>query len=500
MRTHRFLAVAALYGGLLAALVAQPVAAQIVAHPRLLKFETLKYDPPKAAPARHVLSNGAVVYTVEDHVFPLVNVSLLIRTGQYLDPADKIGLAALVGAEMRAGGTKTRRPADFDEEADFLAATIASSINDTEGTAALNCLSRSLDPSLALFFDMLRNPGFDPQRLQLAKTQRLQALARRNDQTNGIESREWERLLRGPAHFSTAQDTRASIEAIAREDLIAFHQRYYHPASFIFAVSGDFDTKDLLGKLEKALAGWEGQKPQVAKIPPPNHQPRPGVYLIDKPDVNQCRVSMGQLGVTRDNPDHYALQIMNNILGGGGFTSRIMGRVRSDEGLAYSAGSGMAPGTYYPGVFRAFYQSKSATCAQAADIVLEEITRIRTTKVSAEELSTAINYAVGIFPRFFATPAIVAGTFANDEYTGRAPDYWDTYRARLQAVTADDVLRVAQKYLQPDQLVILAVGNAGDILRADPTKPQHSFEKLAKGGIRRLPLPDPVTMVYPASE
>src|SRR6185436_15532847 len=314
VKNHRSLTVAARRGGLLAGLmmallVSLPVAAQIVAHPRLLKFDTLKYDPPKAAQARHVLSNGAVVYTVEDHVFPLVNVSVLIRTGQYLDPADKIGLAALAGAEMRAGGTKTRRPQDFDEEADFLAATIASSVNDTEGTAAVNCLSRSLDPSLALFFDMLRNPAFDAQRLQLAKTQRLQGLARRNDQTAGIESREWERLLRGPAHFSTAQDTRATIEAITREDLIAFHQKYYHPASFIFAVSGDFNTKEMLDKLEKAMAGWEGPKPQVAKIPAPNHQPRPGVYLIDKPDVNQCRVSMSELGVTRDNPAHYALQI-----------------------------------------------------------------------------------------------------------------------------------------------------------------------------------------------
>jgi zinc protease len=150
---------------------------------------------------------------------------------------------------------------------------------------------------------------------------------------------------------------------------------------------------------------------------------------------------------------------------------------------------------YYDGTFRAYFQSKSATCAQAADIVLEEIRRIRSQKVSAEELSTAINYAVEVFPRFFATPAIVAGTLAADEYTRRPPDYWQRYRDRLRAVTAEDVLRVAQKYLKPEELVILAVGNVEDILKGDPTKPQHSFQKL--GPLERLPLPDPLTMVYP---
>jgi predicted Zn-dependent peptidase len=471
------------------------LAAEIVSHPRMLKFEPLRYEPPQAARYRHVLSNGAVVYLVEDHVFPLVNLSVTIRTGQYLDPPDKIGLAGMTGEQIRAGGTQKRKPREFDEEVDFLAATMASAIGDTQGSASLNALSRNLDAALELFFEMLRTPGFDPQQISLYKTRRLQAMTRRNDQTSAIEGREWERLLYGSKHFSTAQDTKASVEAITREDLLAFHQKYYHPANFLFAASGDFDTKALLAKLEAAIRGWGGAKPEVPAVPKPEHRPKPGVYLVNKSEVNQCRVSIGHLGITRDNPDHYALSVMNSILGGGAFTSRIMSRVRSDEGLAYSAGSALTPGVYYEGTFRAYFQSKSGTCAQAADIVLEEIRRIRSQKVSAEELATAINYAVEVFPRFFATPAIVAGTLAADEYTRRPPDYWQKYRDRLRAVTADDVLRVSQKYLKPEELVILAVGNAEDILKGDPTKPQHSFPKL--GPIERVPLPDPMTMVYP---
>jgi len=482
----------------LLALASSLGAADIPAHPRLLKFEPLVYHPPKAAPHRYALANGAIVYLVEDHVFPLVNISLTIRTGQYLEPLEKIGLAAMTGDQMRAGGTGSLSARDFDEEADFLAASISSSIADTQGNAGLNCLTANLDASLKLFFEMLRNPQFDQQRIDLYKSRRLQALARRNDRTAEIEGREWERLLRGDRHFSTAQETKASIESITRDDLIAFHRKYYQPASLIFAVSGDFPPKQMLAKLEQAMSGWETARPAVPKIPRPDHTPAPAVYMIHKPDVNQGRLSIGHLGVQRDNPDHYALQVMNSILGGGAFTSRITSRVRSDEGLAYSASSAMALGTYYEGTFRASFQSKSATCAQAAAIVLEEIARIRKEKVSAEDLATNVNYAIEVFPRFFSTPAQVAGAFAGDEYTGRPPNYWETYRDRLRAVTADDVLRVAQKYLDPDKLVILAVGNVDDILKGDPTKPEYSFQKLAgRQPIRRLPLPDPVTMVYP---
>jgi zinc protease len=470
----------------------------IPSHPRELKYPALHYTPPKASNYRRVLANGVVAFLAEDHDFPLVNISLLIRAGSYLEPKGKEGLAAMAGNQIRAGGTTSLPPDKFDEEADFLAATINSSISDTQGTATLNCLSKDLDKALELFFDMLRNPAFHPERINLYKNQVLQGMERRNDRTDAIQAREWARLMRGDQHFSTALPTKASIESIGRQDLLEFHKQYCHPGGLILAVSGDFKTSDMIARLEKAMHGWLAPKATVPPVPKPAHVLQPGVYMVNKPDVNQGRVFLGHLGSLRDNPDFYALSIMDDILGGGGFSSRIMSRVRSDEGLAYSAGSNYGFGIYYDGVFQASFESKSPTCAQATSIVLEEIEKIRTHTVSKEELETAINSAVEVFPRYFATAAAIAGTFANDEYTRRKPDFWDTYRDRIRAVTAGDVLRAAKKYLHPDQAVILAVGNVDEMLKGNPDKPEFSFKKFARGGeIHRIPLPDPLTMVYP---
>jgi zinc protease len=467
-------------------------------NPRDLRFPPLEFQAPKPDAYRQVMANQVVGYFVEDHELPLVNISVTVRTGSYLDPAGKSGLAAAVGSLMRSGGTERYKAEDFDEEADFLAANISSAIGWTEGVASVNFLAKDADKALELFFEMLRHPAFRQDRLDLYKSQQLQQIERRNDRTDSIESREWNRLTRGDEFFTSILPTKASVSSLTREDLLAFHKAYYIPANFIFAVSGDFRTDELKTKLEQAMAGWTGSGERVPPVPQPDYTPVPGVYMVNKADVNQARVSLGHLGIQRGNPDEFAIDMMNDILGGSGFTSRIMNRVRSDEGLAYSAGSSFAPGVYYEGVFRAYFQSKSATAAQATQIVLDEIERIRKERVSPDELETVKNNAIEIFPRFFSTPAAVAGTFANDEFTGRPAGYWETYRDNIRKVSVGDVLRVAQKYLHPDKLVILAVGNVDDILKGNPDDPQYSFEKIAGGKpITRVPLPDPNTMIYP---
>jgi zinc protease len=470
---------------------------QIPAHPRYLKYSPLQYTPPKAAAYRQVLSNGVVGFFVEDHDLPLVNVSVMVRTGSYLEPAGKEGLAAATGSQMRAGGTAHYKAEAFDEESDFLAAEISSMIGGTSGAASVNFMAKDTDIALELFFDMLRNPAFQQDRLDLFKSQQLQAIERRNDRSDEIESREWNRLLRGEKHFSNAYSTKASISSLTRDDLVAFHKLYYHTSNFIFAVSGDFRTADMKARLEKAMADWPDPGPTVAKVPRPGFVPVPGIYIVNKPDVNQGRVSIGHLGILRGNPDEVAIDMMNEILGGSGFTSRIMSRVRSDEGLAYDAGSAFSAGIYYEGQFRAAFQSKSATAAQAARIVLDEIERMRDEKVSAQELEIVKNQAIEVFPRMFASARAIAGTFASDEYTGRDPNYWDTYRDKVKAVTVDDVQRVAREYLHPDKLVFLVVGNVDEILKGNRDKPEFSFQKIGAGKIVTIPLPDPATMIYP---
>ena len=214
--------------------------------------------------------------------------------------------------------------------------------------------------------------------------------------------------------------------------------------------------------------------------------------------MNQGRVSLGHLGARLGNPDRYALQIMNDILGGGGFTSRIMSRVRSDEGLAYSAGAGFGFGVHYEGSFRAFFQSRSETVARATAIVLEEIERIRDEPVSDEELATSKASFIESFTRNFASAGQIAGLFASFELQGREFDYLETYRDNMAAVTTADVMRVAREYLHPDRLVILAVGNVDDMLAGDPDNPEVMLESLAPAGnVTRISLPDPLTMQYP---
>ena len=363
----------------------------------------------------------------------------------------------------------------------------------------MNSLTKDLDASLDLLFDMLRRPRFDQGRLDLARSQALQQMERRNDSTQTIEMREWGRLLRGVDHFSTVPSTRASIEAITRDDLVAFHREYYHPGNFIFAVSGDVEPSDILSRLEARMADWPAREPVAASVPPPDHAIRPGLYVVDKDDVNQGRVVMGHLGTMRDNPDRYALMVMNDILGGGGFSARLLTRIRSDEGLAYSAYSSFGFGTYYPGAFRVSFQSRSETVARAAAIVLEEIERIRSEPVTEAELRTSKASFVDTFSRNFSSAASTARLFANDEYTGRDPSYLVAYRQRIQGVSGDDVLRVAREYLDPDRLVMLVVGDRSTIAAGDPDNPEVTLEGLADSEITAILLPDPFTMEYPSS-
>ena len=356
--------------------------------------------------------------------------------------------------------------------------------------------SRHLDQSLALFVEMLREPRFQDDRLQLMKEQTLQEMKKRNDDSEDVEAREWNVLLYGEGHFSNRFTTAASIQSITRADLVDFHRKYVHPANMIAAVSGSFSKAVMIQKLEAAFASWPGTAATVPPVPSEIQTAAPGIYRIQK-DVNQGRVSIGLPSVRRDDPDAYALEVMNEILGGSGFTSRITKTVRSDEGLAYSAGSGLRFGAYYPGSFRAEFQSKSRSVSYAASLVLQEIKGMREKPVTAEELDTIKRNLIETFPSTFNSKAQTVGIFAADEYTKRDPSYWQTYRDRINAVTAADVQRVAQKYLVPEKLVVLVVGDQKEIDLGDG-KHQTSLEALAEGRkVVVLPLRDPMTMKRP---
>jgi zinc protease len=493
VRTHRPVVAVVL------ALAAAPLFAQQAAipdRPDKLVFKPIVYTPPVAKDYRVVLKNGMVVYVAEDPTLPLVNIDLTIRTGSYLEPAGKEGLAAFTGSQIRRGGTKSLTAEQLDEKLDFLAASVSTAIGDTAGHASLNCLRDNLDESLKVFVEMLREPRFQEDRLALAKEQALQDMKKRNDESEDIEAREWNVLLYGEKHFTNRFTTAASVQSLTRQDLVDFHRKYFHPANMIAAVSGSFSRPVMLQKLEAAFANWPTARPTVPPVPSDVQTVQPGIYRIQK-DVNQGRVSIGLPSVRRNDPDVYALEVMNEILGGSGFTSRIMKTVRSDEGLAYSAGSGLRFGIYYPGAFRAEFQSKSRTVAYAAQLVLQEIKKIREAPVTEEELDTIKKSLIETFPSSFNSKAQTVAIFAADEYTQRDPTYWQTYRDRIRAVTAADVQRVAQKYLTPDKMVMLVVGDQKEIDQGDG-KHETSLKALAEGRpIVTLPMRDPLTMKRP---
>ena len=468
-----------------------PGAAGLPGRPETIAFGPLAFEPPERESFRHVLPDGTIVYLAPSREFPLVNVVLTFKGGASLDPPDLPGLAAMTARMVREGGTEKVAAAAFDETLDFLATEVSVAAGDTFTTATMNCLKSNFDESLQLFLDMLRTPAFDAGRLDTAKARSVEAMKQRNDDASSIIGREWKRLIYGPDHFEAAEPTGATVAAISRERMASMRGRLFHPGNMIVAVSGDFEEGDMLAALEKAFAGWS--RGDVAPDPvAPTAVLEPGLYHVPK-DIPQGKVVMGLRSITRDDPDLIPFMLLDEILGAGGFTSRLMQQVRSNEGLAYSVRSTVSPKVSYPGDFRAGFESKNATVALATKIVRDEIRRMREEPVTGDELETAKQGLIETFPRQFESKPQMLRVFVNDEWTNRPKDFWKTFREKVKAVTPDDIQRVAKKHLDPDTMAILVVGNWEEIAKGDLDK-RASMNDFFGGNVKHLPLRDPLTL------
>ena len=511
MKTYCVFVSGTLLAGVLTAGVATQATAQggIAAHPDQLQYRPLSYQPPRAAEYRVKLKNGVIAYLVPDRSLKLVTVNVLMRIAPDLDPAGKEGLAGTAMHLLTRSGTATQTAQQVEDRAAFLGAMLTSGVGGggggnpfaapglgpTEANASINLLSKDVGEGLALLVECMRAPAWEADRVKLRREQMMQSLKERNDQSAAIEEREWNWLTRGDGHWTNRWSTAASVEGVTKDDLAAFHKRYVGPKNFVLAVSGDFDRGTMVKQLEKAFGSWPapGERPAVPSAPASAAQA--GWYIVDK-DVNQGRVSIGLRTIDRFDPDYQAARVMNDILGAGGFSSRLVNRIRSDEGLAYSVRSGFDGGTYYPDNWRIQFQSKVRSVAFATQIALVEVGRIRDSVVTAAEIDLTKNKLIESFPTIFESATAIATTLANEELTGRYqkdPEYFAQYRDRVRAVTVADVQRVARRLLDPAKMTVLMVGNAKDMMAGDE-KHAASIATLAGGEPKRLPMRDPMTM------
>lgn len=426
-----------------------------IVYPELNEFS-------KADVEEFTLDNGITFYLVEDKELPLIRVNLTVRTGSLLEPLDKVGLSGLTGQVMREGGSENYPWENLNLLLEDKAAFMSTSIGLGSGNASMNLLKEDFDELLPVFVDLVQNPSFPKEKIDLAKTQAKSNISRRNDGQQAIAVREFQKLIYGEDMPFTSQREYATIDAITREDMISFHEQAFVGNNMIIGVIGDFDTSDMKQKLEEAFGSINAGSETNLIYPEINYNYPSTVNLVDKDDVNQSFILVGHVGGLRDNPDYAALQLMNEILSGS-FSGRLLQTVRSDLGLAYSVFGAYTSNINYPGFFYVGVMTKSSTTAEAIDAMLAEVVKLQEEAVPAEEIKDAKDRMLNSLVFRYDNKSDILNERINNEYNGLPQDYFDKYVEDLKEVSAADIQRVANEYIQPDQVQILVVGNAEEI-------------------------------------
>jgi zinc protease len=426
-----------------------------------------------AKPARVLLPNGMVLFLMEDRELPLIGAYALVRSGSRLEPAEKAGLGNVFGQVWRTGGTAKRTGDQLDDFLEARAAKVETGGGLTSVSISLSCLKGDFDDVLAAFVEVLREPAFAEDKIVLAKNQLNAGIARRNDEPMEVADREARKLAYGAASPYARQVEYATVAAVTRDDLLAWHRRYVRPNRVVMGVVGDFDTRTMEAKLRKAFGAWP--KGPAETDPRPAWQPaKPGYYLVEKEDVNQTNIRMVHLGVRRDNPDFFALEVMNEVFGGG-FSSRLFSNVRSKKGLAYAVWGGVGTDYDYPGYFQVAMGTKSESTAAGIDALFEEVKAIVERPATVEELKKAKESILNSFIFRFDSKAKVLNQQVTYEFFGYPPDFLERYRREIEKVTAADLARVAKQYVRRQELAVLVVGKPADF-----DKPLSAYGPVAK--------------------
>ncbi|MEO8049458.1 MAG: pitrilysin family protein [Acidobacteriota bacterium] len=449
-----------LLSGLLLGLLASASLAQTIPSYEQLVYPALK-QVKIPEPTTFTLANGMRVFLLEDHELPLINGLALVRTGNLFDPPDKKGLSSVMADVLRSGGTSAKTGDQIDEELEDIAASVESSMGETSASISFNGLKETTGTVLRVFKEVLTNPEFRQDKIDLTIAQSHSGIDRRNDDPQGIAEREIASILYGRNNSYGWTIEHADLVHTHRRDLQEFYHRYYFPKNIMLAVYGDFSTPDMKQQLEKLFADWSPEQPPVPPFPPVTAKPAPGVFLAQKSDVTQTFFSLGLLSGTLRDPDYPALEVAVNILGSG-FTSRLMAQIRTKLGLAYSIGAGWGAAYDHPGTFRIVGSTKSASTADAILAARTELEKMRTSEVSEQELKTAKDAVLNSFVFFFDSPAKTLSRVMMYQYFGYPNDFLFEYQKKVAAVTRADVRRVLQQHINPANLSIVAVGNPTD--------------------------------------
>jgi zinc protease len=411
-------------------------------------------------PKRVELPNGMVIFLQEDHELPLIDGTARIRGGSVNEPAIKTGLIDIYGEVWRTGGTKAQTGDQLDDFLEVRAAKVETGGGPDSTTISFSCLKGDLDDVFKAFVDVLQNPEFRAEKIEIAQKGEQDGISRRNDEVSEIAHREAVKLAYGADNPFARVAEYATVAAITRQDLIEWHGKYVHPNNIILGISGDFDSAAMEARLRAAFGSW-AKGPLLPKNNVQYSPAKPGNYLIPKEDVNQSNIRMVALGTTRDNPDYYAISVFNEAFGGG-FSSRLFNDIRTKRGLAYGVGGGIGANFGHPGILQVSMGTKSQSTIEAIQAVGEDIDNLTKQPITDEELQRAKDAILNTFIFRLDSPDKILGERMTYEYYGYPPDWLDKYQAEIKKVTAADVNRVATKYLHKDQLAVLVVGNTKD--------------------------------------
>ncbi len=408
-------------------------------------------------PKRVELSNGMVIFLQEDHELPLIGGYARIRGGSVSEPADKVGLIDIYGEVWRTGGTKTQTGDQLDDFLEVRAAKVETGPGPDSTSISFSCLKGDLDDVFKAFVDVLQNPEFRAEKIEIAQKGEADSISRRNDDVGEISHRESVKLAYGPDNPYARVPEYATISAITRQDLIDWHSKYVHPNNMIVGISGDFDSAAMESRLRAAFDSW----PKGPTTPKPDVKysaAKPGYYLIPKDDVNQSNIRMVALGITRDNPDYYAISVFNEAFGGG-FSSRLFNDIRTKRGLAYGVSGGVGANFGHPGIQQVGMGTKSKSTVEAVQAVRENIDNLTTQPITDDEIQHAKDAILNTFIFRLDSPDKILGERLTYEFYGYPADWLDKYQAEIKKVTPADVNRVATKYMHKDQMAVLVVGN-----------------------------------------